>query len=99
MSVSTDRAFPSFSAFLAAHDPYYSAVLTLSCLLPLTLALYIAFWSMDGWSNHPMVKKILPYASNGLWKDVVKVRRKSGHLNSWLFSTLSFFMTLIGCGH
>ena len=71
-SVRMDHAFPTFSAFLDAY-PFYPTILTLTCLLPLTLALYIAFWSMDQWSNHPMVKKIMPYATEGLWKDVVKV--------------------------
>ena len=72
MSVQMDQSFPSFSAFLDYYS-FYSVLLSLTCLIPLTLALYIAFWFLDHGSHHPMVKKILPYATNGLWRDVVKV--------------------------
>ncbi len=51
-------------------NPAAMSALSLSIAVPISLAALVYLWSMDNWSKHPFVQKLMPYASNGLWRHV-----------------------------
>ncbi len=65
-----DGRYASMLGFWKANPTALSA-LSLSVALLLSAAALVYYWSLDNWSGHPFVHKLMPYATNGLWRRVV----------------------------
>ena len=64
-----DKAYTSFSLFWDSSPLLYNLTVASALLPVLTLSL-AWFWSLNNWSNHPMVSKLKLYARDGNWRQV-----------------------------
>lgn len=68
-SVVLDNHFSSFTDFWIHHPLLYNCLIG-SILLPVLTLSLAWFWSLNNWSNHPMVNKLKLYARDGDWRQV-----------------------------
>lgn len=69
LSSNVDANYPSMLSFWQ-NNPAAMGLLNLSIVVPISVAALVYFWSVDNWSRHPFVKRLQPYATNGLWRHV-----------------------------
>ena len=59
---------PTLYEFLLDRDERWMLLCMTSASCLGTITMYFASgWSLDNWAGHPYVKKLMPYAQNGLW--------------------------------
>ena len=68
-TVILDNHYPSFTAFWDTYPVIYT-LLTVSILIPVLTLSLLWFWSLNNWSNHPMVRNLKLYARDGNWRQV-----------------------------
>lgn len=68
-TVVLDHNYPSVSEFWDTYPIIYN-ILAVSVLIPILLMSLVWFWSLNNWSNHPMVAKLKLYARDGNWRQV-----------------------------
>ena len=59
-----DGHHDTFSEFWDTHPVFYQCLVA-SVLLPVLTLSLSWFWSLNNWSNHPMVTKLRMYARDG----------------------------------
>jgi len=69
MTVVMDKVYPSFSQFWDTMPLFYNLTVA-SVLLPVLTLSLAWFWSLNNWSNHPMISKLKLYARDGNWRQV-----------------------------
>ena len=68
-TVILDNHYSSFTAFWDTYPVIYN-LLALSILLPTLSLSLLWYWSLNNWSNHPMVRQLRLYARDGNWRQV-----------------------------
>lgn len=69
MTVVMDKMYPSIAEFWNIY-PFIYNLTVVSVLLPMLTMSLSWFWSLNNWSNHPMVSKLKLYARDGNWRQV-----------------------------
>ena len=68
-TVVLDSHYSSFTAFWDTYPVIYN-LLAVSILLPTLSLSLLWYWSLNNWSNHPMVRQLRLYARDGNWRQV-----------------------------